>query len=158
MHTRFPISRARGISIIELVLLFGVIFIILSAVFSGLSNFRRTSLLNSGGEIAVSILQRARSQTLSSSGASVYGVHAGSDRLTIFKGTTYNPSSPDNRETMLPSGVEVSAVALNGGGVDVIFDRLTGATSQYGTVTLRSQWDSQTRTISILTTGIITIQ
>lgn len=150
--------RTAGISLIELILLMGIMLVIVTVILSSFIIFRRVSLLNSGTEIVVSALYRARSQTISSREASEYGVHVVQDRVVVFKGTTYISGNVGNSETLLPVGVEVSTTALNGGGADVVFNRLTGATNQYGSITLRAQGNSSTHTISLLQTGVISVQ
>lgn len=157
-HQKNSCSSHAGFTLIEIVLLMGIMVVILGIVFSSFASFRRTSLLNSGTEIAVSALYRARSETISSRGASSYGVHFAGDRVVLFKGTTYSAGGAGNSEIIFSQGVEISSIVLNGGGSDLVFDRITGATSQYGSVTVRSPWDLHTRVISILKTGIVSVQ
>lgn len=151
-------ARRSGISLIETALLLGLILAVLAIVFSGLASFRRISLLNSSAESAVSLLHEARSRTLSSRNASQYGVHFAQDRIVLFKGTNFVAGSAENSETLLPSGIDISVIALNGGGADAVFNRLTGATDQYGSVTFRYAGYSRTLTVSILSTGVVTTQ
>lgn len=155
----FPPARMKcGITLIEILIIIAVALTILTLTTNGLITFKRTSLLNAAGETVVSVLFDARAKTLSSRDASVYGVHLASDRVISFKGAIYTSGDPANEETMLPAEMEISSFSLSGGGADLVFDRLTGATSRYGTVTLRLKSDGRTRTISILQTGVISIQ
>src|SRR3989344_5499807 len=135
------ISPARvphtGVSLIEVVVAVAVIALIASVAISGLVIFRRQSLLNAAAEMVASALHEARTRTLASDGGFPYGVHVASDRIIRFRGATYPPGDPNNTETVLPTGIEIAATALAGGGADVVFTRLTGATAHYGTVTLQ---------------------
>lgn len=154
----FSFYSKSGASLLEIALIVGLILAVLAIVFSGLASFRRISLLNSAGEQVASALHEAHSRTLSSREASQYGVHFAQDRVILFKGASFISGDPANSETLMPAGMDISAITFNGGGVDVIFDRLTGATSQYGSVTLRYGVFPRTLTVSILATGIVTTQ
>ena len=130
----------------------------LTVVVSGLVSFRKTSILTSSVELVASSLLGARTKTLSSEGGYQYGVHFESDRVVLFRGASYVAGDPNNLVTVLPVEVEVSSIALLGGGADLVFARLTGVTSQYGSVTVRVKSDvARTRTISILATGIVDV-
>ncbi len=102
----------------------------------------------------ISILHLARSRTLASVDQSRYGVHVDSAGYTLFKGASYNAASPANEVYELPAGVEMYDISL-GGGNDVIFDRLTGATAQTGSLKMRrSNNPSQFTTIEVAPSGI----
>ena len=94
----------------------------------------------------------ARSKTLSSEGLSQWGVHLSGDAIALFKGVTYNPADAATRVRGLPSTVLLTWNV--GGGSDVVFDRLTGATSQPGTLALTLYGASESKVINILASGI----
>ena len=104
-------------------------------------------------------LQKARSLTLSSKNSSQYGVHFATTSVTIFKGTTFDAASSTNLTMTLSKAVNIATTSLAGGGADVIFKRLTGETSHYGTTTLSlTASSSVTKTIMIYETGVAEIQ
>lgn len=145
-----------GFTLVEI--LIGIAILMLLAVigWNTLSRFRQTADLNRAAEAGISLLNDARSRTLSSVDASQYGVHFQTDRIVLFKGGSYSAGSPDNVEFLLPRTVEVSSISLIGGGSDAIFTRLTGMTSQSGTITFRLIANTaQTRMITILPGGVI---
>lgn len=142
-----------------MVIALGIMLLVASVVLSGFLNFRKASLLNSSAELVASTLLGARVKTLSSEGGYAYGVHFENDRVVLFRGATYSAGDPNNVATVLPSAVEISAIALAGGGSDLVFARLTGATTQYGSVTLRVKSDpGRTRAVSVTATGIVSVQ
>lgn len=148
----------QGITLLEMLIAVAILAILAVITFTVFSNFKRTSALNIAAEDAVSLLIEARSKTLSSKEASQYGVHFETSKAVLFKGITYSAGDPANVIVDLPSGVEVSAIALQGGGSDVIFSRLIATTVQYGTVTLRSTQDiTKTRIITIQSTGAVSL-
>jgi len=61
-----------------------------------------------------------------------WGIHFDSDRYVVFPGGSYAPGAATNMDYLLPPGVEISNISLEGGGDDVIFDRGTGETDQFG--------------------------
>ena len=75
--------------------------------------------------------------------------------VVLFKGAGYSSGAQDNISLTLNEEVKISAIALTGGGSDVVFKKLTGATTQNGTVTLASIRDgTKTKVITIEATGI----
>ena len=147
------ISR-KGLTLTELLVVVSILFLLGAIAFSVLSGFRRTSILNAAVEDGISLLYQARSRTLSSQSALQHGVHFESGRMVLFRGATYSSGESTNEIVLLPNGVEISTITLNGGGVDVIFLRLTGATNNFGSTTFRSKYDTSiTKTINIQASG-----
>lgn len=149
------LSKA-GITLLEILIALGILAFIGVITFNVFSNFRHTSALNSATEEGVSLLVEARSQTLSSQNAMQYGVHFESGRMVLFQGSSYVSGDPANQVVPLPAGVEISTISLGGGGSEVVFQRLTGQTSNFGTVTFRSTSDpTKTRIINIQQAGAV---
>lgn len=139
----------------EVLIVIGIMGILLVISVSTFSLFNKTQALDKDADLVVESLEEARSQTLSSQNASQYGVHFSANKITIFSGTTYSSSNSSNRDFLLASTDTIFSTTLNGGGSDVIFNRLTGETSQYGTVVISSPTTSRTRTVTIHKTGVI---
>jgi prepilin-type N-terminal cleavage/methylation domain-containing protein len=140
------------IAVTIMVLLSGILF----GVFVSLNN--RQSL-DSNTEMVKSVLERAQSMTLSSEGDTQYGVHLETSQVVLFKGTTYSASDPANIATTLDPRIAMSNIVLNGGGSDVIFNRLTGTTNQFGTTTLSLVASTTTqRKVIVSATGNIQSQ
>lgn len=149
----------RGVTLIELILVLGIIFLLVAAGLFSFSSLRGTSNLNVAAEEGLSLLLDARSRTRSSFDASSYGVHFENSKIVFFKGDTYIAGQASNREYNLPVDVEISSVAIMGGGNEVIFKKLTGGTDFYGTTTLRLISATTTfRLLVILPNGVIKIE
>lgn len=148
-------STNAGISMPELLAAMAVMIILASLIFSGLVSFRRSQdLLHASGGV-LSLLEDARAKTMRSESDMQYGVHLESSRAALFRGAVYSVSDTNNIYFYFPDSVEMSAANLNGGGQDAVFERLTGATAQYGTVILRlKNYTANTKTITILNSGI----
>ena len=143
----------------EMLIVIVVLGIVTAVVIGGFLMFKRGSELDSASEDLLSLLLEARSKTLSSKDSSSWGVRFETNRAILFKGTIFVDGAADNNVIAMPPSVEIATIALNGGGQNVVFKRLTGETDQYGALTLRLGYDaSYTKTITILQTGIITAQ
>jgi prepilin-type N-terminal cleavage/methylation domain-containing protein len=143
----------RGFTLIEIVVVIGVVGILIAITSFSFSEFRKSRALIQSSDIVVSVLTEARSRTLASVDGSRYGVHILSDRVVLFGGDTYSTENASNELYYFESPVTLASIALAGGGSTILFDRLTGNTSNYGTITL--QMNTTSRTITLLSSGII---
>lgn len=149
------LTHRLGFTLIEVLIALGIIIVIASITFKPFNNFRDSEALNGAVEEVLSTLQQARGQTLASTGDSQYGVHLAATQLVLFTGVTYNSAASTNQAVTLSSLVNLSNISLAGGGSDIIFARLTGATSQSGSLVLALKSDAtQSRTITINSNGI----
>jgi len=148
-------SKTSGFTLIEILIIVAITGLLSVSVFSIYRGFNKNRSLEVSVQNIASLLSEARSLTLSSKNDSVYGVHLEESKAVLFKGTTYSTSSSDNIEYII-SGLVSATSTLNGGVVDVVFDRLTGETTAFGTTTLWLTADaSSTKNIIIRETGII---
>lgn len=152
--------KARGgLSLLEILIVIGILVLLVVAAAGVLPRFKDTSELNSAVVRIVSLLEKSRTETLSSDGAQQHGVHFETTRAVFFTGTSYNEGGTDDEIYILPESVEVSTTSLSGGGQDVVFERLTGETRQDGTITLHlKETPSRTRVIQIKETGTIRVE
>lgn len=147
-----------GFTAIEILVAIAIVVLLSVITFTSFSNLNRKEILDKESLKILSVIQDARSLTLSSKNSSQYGVYFEEDRIISFAGSTYNSSNPNNLETTLSSRVSITSIALNGVVSEVVFERLSGKTSQFGTVTLSLVSDSSlTKTIRIFETGLLEI-
>ncbi len=147
-----------GFSILEIVIVFAILASLTAVFLPSFSAFRDEQLLKNTTDDIVAILNQARTHTLSSKNSNFYSVHFESDKATLFTGGTFTQGLADNVVVGFDSRVTLPSanVSLNGGGADVIFDRLSGDSSTYGTITIELASDaSKTKTINVEQTGII---
>jgi Tfp pilus assembly protein FimT len=120
--------------------------------FSGVNTRKALDL---EAEKVISLIAKARALTLSAKSDAPYGVHFEERTAVLFKGQSYSSGALTNQGQPFNDVVKLSSTALVGGGAEVLFARLTGATAQSGTVTLAAVQDaSKTRVITIAATGI----
>lgn len=154
---RLSKKYSAGFTLIELLVSIGILLIISSVVIFSLRTFGQQVEIESVGQNIMSILRLARSQTLASESETTYGVHFESGMYVLFSGNTYTAGAVGNKEYTL-SDSEINDISLNGGGGEVIFTRIRGTTTQYGSVSVRLTNDtSQTRTISISSSGQVSL-
>jgi prepilin-type N-terminal cleavage/methylation domain-containing protein len=148
-----------GYTLIELLIAIAVAAMLLVLATSAFSSFNKSRALEGSAELVVAVLEEARSLTLASKNASVYGVHFGVSEIVLFTGAVYNGSDPNNIETELIGRVIVSDTSLNGSVQEVLFQRLTGETEQYGSVALSLEPELiSTSVINIYQTGLVELQ
>lgn len=147
-----------GLSLIEILVGVAIIGILAAVVFGNFGNYRASQALQNSGEGVLALLNEARGRTLSSEDSSQYGAHLESSRAVLFAGADYVAGAAGNREFRFDPAVEIVSINLTGGGADVVFQRLTGATSQDGTFILRVKAEpSKAKTFTIEKTGIISV-
>ncbi len=145
----------KGFTLIELVVTVAVIGVIATIGLSSFSGLNSEEALRMEVEKIVSVLSKARFQTISAKGGVAYGVHLEERKAVLFPGGVYSPSDKNNQSYPLQGAVRISVISLAGGGSDVIFKKLSGATTQHGTVTLSLARNAQaSSTITIGATGV----
>ncbi len=144
-----------GFTLIEILIVVSL-FVVMSAIVAiSLSRYTQTQALAGVAVAIVSSLEDARSRTLSSRGGSQYGVHLEDGSLTLFKGETYAAGNADNEVTPLDPRAHIT-LSINGGGSDVVFERLSGETNDYGTITVALASDATVfKTITLQRTGLL---
>lgn len=149
----------KGFTFIEIIVVIMILGLITGFIFISLSSLRKSQLLNSAVDETTALINEARSRTLASRDFSQYSIHFESSRIVLFKGTIFSEPNFENEETVFSYDIEISNISLNGGGSNVIFQKLTGKTDEYGSITLRiKSAPSKTRTIIINATGIVNVQ
>ena len=153
-------SNNAGFTMFELVVVVAILLLLLAIAISNYASFEKNSDLNNGVQEFVSILKLAQNETLSSTSYTQYGVYINTavspNRYVLFQGATYatRVHSADQTYT-LPVTLAFYGISL-GGGSEIAFDRLTGASDESGSVSLRVKADtSQNKTIYIASSGAV---
>jgi len=146
----------KGFSLFEILLSMVIVVVILFVVINLFSNYNKKQILDNAVENTSSLLKEARSLTISSKNDSSYGVHFEQDTTVLFKGTTYVSDDPNNKISQIDKKVVISEINLNGGGNNVIFQRLTGKTNYYGTIKISLISNPLNfKIVSIYQTGVV---
>lgn len=120
--------KNKGMTLIEVLIVIVIIAIIASIVLVNLSSFKNEQVLKNTSQDVLSLLEKARQNTISSLNGTNYGVHFETDRAVLFTGPTYSASSESNEPVIFSEAVFIptGGVNISGGGNDIIFERLTG--------------------------------
>lgn len=151
-------SNTRGVTFLELIIAVGILGLLLAVITPSFLNFRRNSILNTETQEVITIINKARLSAMSSKGDMKYGVHLESGKIVLFPGTIYTGGASGNEEHILNSALTFSVITVNGGGANVVFEKITGATSQNATTTLLVTGSTASTTIVIHPTGIASMQ
>ncbi|MCK9352032.1 MAG: type II secretion system protein [Candidatus Paceibacterota bacterium] len=152
----FSKNRANGLTVLEIIVVLGILMLLTAASVVSLSSYRDRQVLNGESAQVLSILNKARSQTLASKSQMSYGVRIESDRATLYTGPVFDSVPADREEYILHHSVTASNILLAGGGGDILFDRLTGETASYGTFRIELAADPlQYHIILIKQTGLV---
>ena len=89
----YELKASRGFSLIEFMVVVGLIALIGSFSLTSLSTFRRQSDLDSDAGGVLAALRLARSRTISSENAENYGVYFASATYTVFPGRSFDPAA-----------------------------------------------------------------
>jgi prepilin-type N-terminal cleavage/methylation domain-containing protein len=151
-------NKKNGFTLIEIVMVIGIIGILSAIIALNLFKFRAEQSLHNTTSDIISLLNEARINTISSKNSTNYGVHFETNRAVLFTGGTFAEPNSTNKQIDLDSSVLIpvsGGINLNGGGSDVIFTRLSGDTVGYGTIIVRLASDAtRQKTITINKTGV----
>ena len=154
-----PLNNRSGFTFIEILVTLSIFALIALITLTTFPAFKQNVDLDSFTSDIVGALTRAQTQTLAGSGGVERGVHIEEFQIVIFEGATYSASAPSNIVIIAPSTVHISSHSLEGGGDDIIFNKITGASDEYGAIIVSLIADpSKTKTITVEKTGVIGAQ
>lgn len=148
-----------GVTLIEMLVVTAIFGIVASIIVVPFLMVRQQTVLNTETEEIITLINKARLSTMAAKGGVQYGVRFEVDRVILFQGPIYNSIATTNEVRMIDSSMQLSLPVDNGGGTNnILFDFITGATSQNSTTTLlvtsRPQASS---TIIINSAGLVTL-
>ncbi len=149
----------KGFTLIEIVIVVAILTILTAIIVNSFSLFNKKVTLSRDAEKIVSMLYQARTNTIASKNDVQYGVHFEVDRAIIFSGASYSSGATDNDIFFLKTFESLSNISLAGTSDDVIFDRITGATSNFGSITISTTGAGATsRVIFVSANGLVNLQ
>ncbi len=126
--------------------------------YAAFANLNKSQSLDKDVAAALSLLETARMYTLASKGGMQYGVHFESGKAVLYAGAAYVANATSSQTLSLNRLDSIGSISLSGGGGEVLFDRLTGETSQDGSVVVSLKSSTTTKkTITIGKTGLAEI-
>lgn len=153
------INKKRGYTILEIVIVCGLMVLVASISMNYLSSLLYKQRVEKDAESAYSYLQRARNQTLVGEADSQYGVAFSSTSITLFSGTTYTAGDPNVVTFTLLNNSVFQNVNLSNGANQVYFKKLSGKPSATGTVEVVSKSNPEIKeVITIHASGLTEVQ
>ena len=153
-------TKNKGMNMLEVIIVISIITIITAVTIPSLSSFKKQQALKNTTEDIVSLLNEARNSTISSKNSTTYGIHFEEDKATLFPGAIFIDSTL-NKQINFDQAVIISlddGINLHEGGDDLVFERITGNTTDYGTIIVQLVSDaSKLKTITISSIGIISV-
>ena len=143
-------NKRKGITAIEILFAVGIVGIMMTIVVSSFSQFRNASLVNTESLDIVSFINNARLSSMSSVNDLQYGVHFDSDKVVMYSTAVYSASDSTNVVRALNTRLNFTNIAIQGGGSDVIFRKVTGDTGLYATTTMKFLGSTATSTIFVI--------
>jgi prepilin-type N-terminal cleavage/methylation domain-containing protein len=151
-------SRA-GMTLMEILVSIAILSVLLGIVSASFSTYSRSQAVDKTALKVSSLLTEARSNTLASKSGLQYGVYFDTTRVVMFEGATYAAGAATNKVLAFDSSAQITNVNLVGGGSSVVFDKLTGKTTQYGTTTIALPSDlSKSKMVVVHQTGLVEIK
>ena len=144
---------------IEILIVVGIMGLILGIISFSFASQTSTRSVEGEALAVLTSLDQARALAMNGRNNTDYGIHFATSTKTLFIGNIYDAASTTNQVENVAAGVQIVDISLNGGGSTVVFDRLTGRTSDYGTIKVQSSSDiNASTTITIYQTGLNEIE
>lgn len=157
LHTKMPSKK--GFSLVELIIVISIAMILTAISISTFFSVSDQQSLEKDVNYSISLVEKARLQTVNSKDNSQFGVRFSSSSVILFQGLTYVAGSSTNTVFTFSPKVEISSINLSGGVQNIIFEKITGKSSATGTVNfrLKSNQNSST-TVVVYKTGLVETQ
>ena len=156
------IENQKGLTLIELILVIGILMVLLSMAFVSISNIRVISTNSNTSTVIASDLknQQIRAMVGDTEGRGVpdnYGVKILSTQYVLFHGVSYNSSDTTNYAIPVSTGYTLSSTFAND---TVLFasesGELVNSVQNQDTIILTNTTSGQTKTIRLNKYGTIT--
>jgi prepilin-type N-terminal cleavage/methylation domain-containing protein len=123
-----PAYQQAGFTLIELLLVLALITVTLTIATVNLFKPTAQAKIDSVSTDVVAILREAQNKAINTdtnggTASNEYGVHFDASKYTLFKGTTFNQTDPNNFAVSAPQGITISSTLTSG---NVVFQRISG--------------------------------
>ncbi|MEK7562417.1 MAG: type II secretion system protein, partial [Patescibacteria group bacterium] len=154
--------KKSGFTIIEAVVVITILIVLAAIPITDFVFLQKKSALDNSAQEFIGTIKSAQNKTLASEFSGQYGVYLNTsvspNQYTLFKGVSYTLREISfDQVNFLPDAIEFYSISL-GGGNEIIFDKITGATENQGNISLRVKTDaSQNKTVYISNYGVVSL-
>lgn len=145
----------KGFTIIEVILIIGV----LSILIGGALSFSNNTLISANFNTTIAQIKQtilsAQNRALETYKDTNSGVYFAAGSYTQFSSTTYSGSDPDNEVFTLPSSIQLTNISFNSN-PDILFTKYTGIPLNAGSFDVISD-KGDSATIAVDSNGIISV-
>jgi len=145
----------KGFTMLELIIVIAIVALLTSGMTATYSAFLVRNEVSTTGWKMVDAFNRARVYAMMGRLDKEWGVHFETSKFVLFEGSSYNAADPTNQLFPILSGYQFTNINLNGGGSNVIFNKISGETDEYGSVDIVSLDGSSSETIDVNKVGRI---
>lgn len=145
---------------IELIIVIAIFAILASAALASQGTILVSTYLDSKKNEILLNLRLAQMRSIARFKNSSWGVYfdedsgGNDDQFVVFNGVNYaSRNSTFDIVTTLPDSLSLANISLNGGGSEVVFEKLTGITSNFGSLQI-SDVNGNTITVSVNSMGV----
>lgn len=151
MNRRIP-----AFTLLEILLAVVIFAISAGMVTAWTSSALSAAELQTTTESMVSIIRNLQSAAYNNYEGDSHGIRLEAAQYTTFEGTDFASSVVATRQVfIMPTTIQNAAVTLSGGGIDLIFDKSTGNTGQYGSFEIFHVPTGDKYTVSISEIGLV---
>ncbi len=137
-------KKSPALTLLEVFLVITIFAVLIVAVTPNMIIFFFSNQSTLAEQEVVHTLRHSREKAATQIHDSSWGVYfdTGASTYTLFSGSTYvGRDASLDVDYPLPGSVTFGTITLTGGGTEVVFDQITGNTSQDGTVEITSASD-----------------
>jgi len=144
MNCQIPYKKSKnGFTLVEVIVVVVIFIIFIGVSERALFSFQSRSNLEIATANLVESLRHAKANAQQVQGDSKWGVEISGNQITVFSGLSYaTRNTALDQESSLTNGV------LSSGLSEVVFEKVTGTTLNYGTITLSGSYGNKVITIN----------
>ncbi|MBW6441172.1 prepilin-type N-terminal cleavage/methylation domain-containing protein [Patescibacteria group bacterium] len=147
-----------GFTLLELMLVISILAIISVSSFTWFSSYKQQTDIQSSSNIIISSLRDAQSRSISGKDFMKWGIFFDStnNRFTLFRDEGGYAAATVKEEISLSNYIKLDSNSLAGGCDEIIFEKVTGATTQNCTIRILAKSDnSNFADITVTNSGMI---
>lgn len=146
----------KGVTLVELLVVIGIISILFAIGWVSLPNIERESNLDAWATEIKDTLYQAQAQTINGTPSGVYFEAA---RFVLFEGDIFVEGNPANQQTNLTPNLQIASINLTNS--TITFEGVTGYVKNFlapANLTLQDQPTGKTRLININRLGVVEVE